>query len=383
MIITRHNYEELFLMYVDNELTTEERAAVELFAKQNPDLAPELDILLQTKLATDDVLPFMYKNTLLQNADTISIDNYEEQFLLYIDKELDKDKEESVEKFVLQHPQFQDEFILLKQTVLEPEVVVFEDKASLLRREERRVIPLFLRFAAAAAIIGIAVMVWWIQSDKNTIATPVVEVKKVDSAKDNTASVNANEEKKVVPETITKQEQNQHKEEVVATIKPGTIKEKKNTVTVKGKEVNTTQDIVVIPPVVKNDNTVAINNPDVIPVHNNVSIIGATATQNNNTTDYSVALDKEQHANDNGVRFANNPDAGDKNNFAKNAVYKELNTDEDEERNSLYLGSMQINKNKVRGFVKKVGGLFAGRSKEASANKDGKLQIANLELNTN
>ena len=44
---------------------------------------------------------------------------------------------------------------------------------------------------------------------------------------------------------------------------------------------------------------------------------------------------------------------------------------------------MQINKNKVRGFVKKVGGLFAGRSKEASANKDGKLQIANLELNTN
>src|SRR6478609_4205604 len=125
MIITRHNYEELFLMYVDNELTIQERAAVELFAKQNPDLAPELDVLLQTKLATDDVLPFMYKNTLLQNIDTISIDNYEEQFLLYIDKELDKEKKESVEKFVLQHPQFQDEFTLLKQTVLEPEVVVF------------------------------------------------------------------------------------------------------------------------------------------------------------------------------------------------------------------------------------------------------------------
>jgi len=32
--------------------------------------------------------------------------------------------------------------------------------------------------------------------------------------------------------------------------------------------------------------------------------------------------------------------------------------------------------------VKKVGGLFAGRSKDA-AKEDGKLQIANLEINTN
>ena len=58
--------------------------------------------------------------------------------VLYVDKELDKQKKESVEKFVLQHPQFQDEFTLLKQTVLEPETVVFEDKASLLRKRGKK-----------------------------------------------------------------------------------------------------------------------------------------------------------------------------------------------------------------------------------------------------
>jgi outer membrane biosynthesis protein TonB len=260
-------------------------------------------------------------------------------------------------------------------------MVIFEDKASLLRKEERRVIPLFLRFAAAAAIIGIAGMIWWMQSNKNDIIIPVVEVKKMDSAKDNSASVNTNEEKKVVPETVAKQRQDQNKEEETALVKPQAVKEKKNIIPAKDKEENTTQkDIAVIPPVTKNDNTVAVNNPDA--THGNESANGTVATQNNNTTDNAVALSKEQHDNFRGT-LVDNDTKINSNNYAKNAVYKELNTDEDEERNSLYLGSMQINKNKVRGFVKKVGGLFAGKSKEASANKDGKLQIANLELNTN
>src|ERR1043165_5987248 len=103
MIITRHNYEEFFLMYVDDELTAEERVAVNLFVQQNPDLAEELEMLQQTKLIADESLQFEDKKILLQNVDEISIDNYEEQFLLYIDKELDNKKRNDVEKFVLQH----------------------------------------------------------------------------------------------------------------------------------------------------------------------------------------------------------------------------------------------------------------------------------------
>src|ERR1700750_334580 len=106
MMITRHNYEEFFLMYVDDELTTEEKVAVDLFIKQNPDLATELNMLLQTKLSVDDSLQFEDKKILLQNVREIGIDNYEEQFLLYIDNELDTNKRNDVEKFVLQHPQF-------------------------------------------------------------------------------------------------------------------------------------------------------------------------------------------------------------------------------------------------------------------------------------
>jgi len=385
MIITRHNYEEFFLMYVDDELTAEEKVAVELFVQQNPDLAAELEMLQQTKLTADDTLQFEDKKMLLQNIDEIDIDNYEEQFLLYIDKELDEKKRNDVEKFVLQHPQFQDEFTLLKQTVLEPEEIVFEDKNSLLRKEERRVVPMFIRFAAAAAVIGVAAVIWWLQTNK-TVA-PVVATR-IDSVKSNTASVpkekvspsdkNISEQKAPeVASTTTEQK----KEQEVAVIKPKTEKKEKATQPVKEVQPNNVpNDVVAINNQSKNDNTETIGSVDVSHNDKPLKNTGVVADNtDNNKQDYTKNDNNIQHANDNGYQFANN---NAKDNYIQPAVYKELDTDEEDSKSALYVGSLQINKNKVRGLVKKVGGLFAGRSKDA-AKEDGKLQIANLEINTN
>jgi hypothetical protein len=379
MIITRHNYEKFFLMYVDDELTAAERVAVDLFVQQNPDLAAELEMLQQTKLTADDELHFADKKMLLQNVDDIGIDNYEEQFLLYIDKELDEKKRNDVEKFVLQHPQFQDEFTLLKQTVLEPEAIIFEDKNSLFRKEERRVVPMFIRFAAAAAVIGVAAVVWWLQTNKTI--TPVI-ANTVDSVKNNTASVpeektthgknTIEQQASDVAVTITEEK----KEQEVAVAKPKVEKKEKEIQPVRQTQINTeSNNVVAINNDPKINNAETSGKVDISP--NEEAMADVKVQDNNSNTNY--ARTDVQYNNDNSVRFANNNNT--QNNLVQNAVYKELNTEE-EDKNLLYVGSLQLNKNKVRGLVKKVGGIFAGRSKDA-AKEDGKLQIANLEINTN
>ena len=46
--INMDNYEEYFLLYVDNELTGADKASVEEFVKMHPELKSELDGFLGT-----------------------------------------------------------------------------------------------------------------------------------------------------------------------------------------------------------------------------------------------------------------------------------------------------------------------------------------------
>lgn len=49
MIVNLHNYETYFLLYIDNELSASEKAAVELFIQQNPFYQKELTLLQNAK----------------------------------------------------------------------------------------------------------------------------------------------------------------------------------------------------------------------------------------------------------------------------------------------------------------------------------------------
>jgi hypothetical protein len=85
MNITRNNYEEYFILYMDNELTSEDRRQVELFVEGNPDLQEELNLLKQTQLVPDSSFVFADKEQLLKTPGGIAIDttNYEEWLLSY------------------------------------------------------------------------------------------------------------------------------------------------------------------------------------------------------------------------------------------------------------------------------------------------------------
>ena len=158
MIINRHNYEECFILYWDNELTETQKQAVENFVKANADLQNEFKLLGETRFTPDNNIQVEEKEFLL-NDSFINITNYEEQLLDYIDDEVTAEQRKEIEKIAGLYPAVQKELTLLQKTKLRPEAeIVFPDKSTIYRREEKvRVISMtWFRVAVAAAIILIA-----------------------------------------------------------------------------------------------------------------------------------------------------------------------------------------------------------------------------------
>jgi len=174
MNITRQNYEEYFLLYVDNELNIVQRKAVEAFVEENPDLRAELIMLQDTVLPADDAIMFQDKGSLLKTSmapNPVNETNCEEYFILYADDELTNEQKDQVEQFVYRHPQHQASFELLQQVKLMPDSsVVFPDKYALYRHveEEKRpvVVMRWWKMAAAAAVLlFIGGMGWYLAGD--------------------------------------------------------------------------------------------------------------------------------------------------------------------------------------------------------------------------
>jgi len=154
MQITRHNYEEFFLLYVDNELSAAERKTVDVFVQENPDLQGELLSLQQAVLKADDIV--------LEKKDWLFMDEaipaLQENLLLYADDELPATDKKTIEALLATDKAAREEWNILRQTKLEAETtIVFTDKQSLYRKESGRVVGFnWRKIAAAAILIGIA-----------------------------------------------------------------------------------------------------------------------------------------------------------------------------------------------------------------------------------
>jgi hypothetical protein len=121
-MITRDNYEEFFLLYIDNELSVADREAVEQFVAHHPDLQEEWKALLHCRLLPDEELVFTDRDTLYRTEA--------------------EEEEEDLPRF-------------------SPDLsIVFPDKAILYKQEkDERIIWLpWLRVGVAAAMAGIVAL---------------------------------------------------------------------------------------------------------------------------------------------------------------------------------------------------------------------------------
>lgn len=174
-IITRDNYEEYFLMYVDDELTPEERSMVEAFLLLHPELHAELDMLMSTKLEPE-MISFANKEELF--AENMSQNLVDEALLLHVDNELPEGEKEKVERRLQQEPAYNNQYQWLLRTKSDPaEVIPYPNKEELYRHTVRRIgFAPALRIAAAVLIIASMGVLWWTQDnggDNNTTAPTI------------------------------------------------------------------------------------------------------------------------------------------------------------------------------------------------------------------
>lgn len=177
-MITRDNYQEYFLLYVDNELPTAERSHVERFVAENPDLQDEWESLLMTVIRPEKNEGMPFKHSLMRSS--LDEHNYTEYFLSYVDGELNEEDRDRVAAFLQLHPSKQKELDTLYLTVSQPDpAIVFQDKDLLYKKEDRRRIVFLYRFAAGAAAVVLALITMLILEQHHQKNGPAIAEKPV------------------------------------------------------------------------------------------------------------------------------------------------------------------------------------------------------------
>lgn len=357
--INQHNYESIFLLYLDGELSDGDRLAVEGFIKSHPHLGEELAMLEQIRLEDE---PVMYpdKSSLYRSeAKEIHAGNYEEYFLLYVDNELSAADKSLLETYVLQHPELQSEFTLLKQTRLEPEEFVFAEKASLYRKEEKKPVVLYMRWqtlAMAASLLGFAFLLWTQFSEKSVrLASPTAaRLEKIN------APASAQPLPQPTENTVT-----------ASAIKPA------NQPPVTSSSSNLTKNTEAQPQTVI-DQTLANHTTE--PISAPLSIQMTTEpheSQKAETISASFEGPEIPNVPVQKIIPGNHPIAGfdrtllenNENNstpkdaLAQEVVYKEIDITADDDKKTLLLGSLELNKDKLRGLFRKASSIFRSKPK--------------------
>lgn len=378
--INRNNYEEFFILHLDNELNAEQQQALQLFLQQNPDLQAELDLLSGTKLSVDETVVFpdkalLFAGSLLQQTEEQQqVSAQDSEIIMYLDAELTENDKKAFEQKLAGDTVLQQQVALFAKTKLQASAAeVFPDKALLYKEEEtrRRIVPMYwLRMGVAAAVLltlGVGGFKW--------LNNPVKETENGSMAVTTTTDAKAtNPVIPVVTEGTTAAEDKvEQQEQAEATIKENniTIQQPANTVGYAvNKNTGNTKVAVTNQPAATLLQTVVINknennnlpsgdkNPYINGMNNAAVENGIVEIKPLNTTGNNTIV--PQVKNNNQPAFASN----------SQHVFDEVVEVEEPENK----------KNKLRGFLRKVTRNFQKQTSIDMTNGDDQLLVAGFAL---
>ena len=157
MEINQHNYEHYFLMYIDNELSGEEKAAVNDFIMQYPNYANKLEALQQLKISPDT---FIYEN----KFSLYKLSEQDEQCITYLENEMTNEEKASFESVISTDTYLQTNVKQWQATFITPPTTIEIDPnfKNSLYKKSAQIKPLwanatFKRWASIAAILIVVI----------------------------------------------------------------------------------------------------------------------------------------------------------------------------------------------------------------------------------
>lgn len=379
MNIGRHNYEEFFLLYADNELCAADRKAVEVFVAENPDLKKELQLLLQT-ISNGDAVVFDNKEFLMKPA----ITPLQEQLLLFIDDAQTAADKQKTQQLINTNTEAAKEFFSLQQTKLQPDTsIVYTNKKELYRKEEGRVVRIaWWRVAAAAVLLlgfgtwGVLTLVKPAQTESGTIVKgtnpkPAQQTTATNSVADAaTKQTPVKESSTAAPVAANNTQVNNNSATIKNTQPANNLGKQQNATAVAD---NNNDKLVK-----KENNNLPqpINNPR----YNNFNNDDRNKTAIANVTPLEDATNKVNSGNTNLVASNIKPNTDAVNGYAITAAY---NPDEAEEVNNnkvLYMNEDNVKRSKLGGFIRKVKRVV---ERTTSIKTDNSIKVAGFDIALN
>ncbi len=180
-MISRSNYEVVFIDYFDGKLDKVREGELFRFLKENPDLQEEFNMIAGVKIEPDLNEKFANKENLKRKP--ITLKNYKTWLIAYVEKDLTEDGEKEVENFLNNNSAFKKDLELLKLTRLVPDHQVIYSKKNSLKRGGRILYysPAVRQFASIAAALFILAIAYFIITQLNTPSSIVSDKKGIEN----------------------------------------------------------------------------------------------------------------------------------------------------------------------------------------------------------
>jgi len=165
--ITRNNYEEFFLDYIEGKLNAREESALQAFLAENPDLKKELDEISAMDLECE---AFETSEKQPQLKDIPFQLNFDDFCIAQIEGDLDGYENDAFKLFVATHPEKKKDLDTYYKTKLEADKSIVFTNKNLLKRSKKGILikPFLFTSLATAASIAILFSIWTTEIETGT-----------------------------------------------------------------------------------------------------------------------------------------------------------------------------------------------------------------------